>query len=76
MKYHVYAFYPNLGIKIRVTEYSNQNEMYEYIGALRLCDTPYMATKNYENIIEVETYDLTREIMADMLKEYFEKVEE
>ena len=69
--YQVFAFYPHLGdaVKVRVTEYRTKGEAYDYISGLRMCDTPYLAHKN-GNIFDVETYDLTREIMADMIEKY------
>ena len=69
--YQVFAFYPNLGIKVRLTEYSSTAEMYEYISGLRLCDTPYVAYQNYKKMVDLETYDMTREQLAQMLSEYF-----
>jgi hypothetical protein len=42
-RYLVIAFYENLGINKRITDYSNKDDAYEYIGGLRLCDTPYLA---------------------------------
>lgn len=42
MRYIVIAFYPFLPIKKRITEYNNKAEAFEYCGALRLCETPYV----------------------------------
>lgn len=67
--YRVLAFYPSLGIKVRVTEYKARDEAYDYISGLRFCDTPYLVLKN-DNVIEIETYDLTREQMAEMVEKY------
>ena len=69
--YQVFAFYPNLGIKVRLTEYSNTAEMYEYISGLRMCDTPYVAYQNYKKMIDLGTCNMTREQMAQMLRDYF-----
>lgn len=35
--YQVFAFYPNIPMKIRVTEHKTKGEAYEYIGGLRMC---------------------------------------
>ena len=67
--YQVLAFYPNLGIKVRVTEYGSKTEAFEYCGALRLCETPYLMHRN-GNVLDFATYDLTREKMAAMIEEY------
>lgn len=67
--YQVFAFYPSLGIKVRVTEYKSKSEAFEYCGALRLCDTPYLMHKNGK-VIDIATYDLTREQMAEMIEKY------
>lgn len=70
MRYIVLAFYPNLGIKVRVTEYSRKNEMYEYIGALRICETPYIAMDTKTNItLDMETYGEDREKLAKLVEE-------
>ena len=68
--YQVFAFYPNGGLKVRVTEYKTQNEAYEYISALRMSDTPYAAWKNWKELFDIETYELTRETMAEMVQKY------
>ena len=71
-RYIVIAFYENLGIKKRVTEYSNKNDAYEYMGGLRLCDTPYLAfdVKKREifdiNLVEGYTKDkMIKAVMED-----------
>lgn len=43
--FQVLAFYKNLGIKVRVTEYSTEGEALEYISGLRACETPYLMHK-------------------------------
>lgn len=68
--YQVFAFYPNLGLKVRVTEYKTKAEAYEYISGLRMCETPYAAWKNWKDMIDIETCDLTREKMAEIVKHY------
>ena len=40
--YQVFAFYPNIDLKVRVTEYKTKAEAYEYISGLRMCETPYI----------------------------------
>ena len=68
--YQVSAFYPNIPLKIRVTEHKTKGEAYEYIGGLRMCETPYAAWKDWKEMFDIETYDLTREIMDEMVKKY------
>lgn len=55
MKRLVYAFYPNPGIPVRVTYYRSKIDMYEYVSALRMCNTSYCVTnKNNPLTVEVE----------------------
>ena len=68
--YQVFAFYPDLGVKVRVTEYKSQAEAYEYISGLRMCETPYAAWKDWKEMFDLETYGLTREQMAEMVQKY------
>ena len=81
MKYLVYAFYPNLGIPVRVTDYTSKRDMYEYVSSLRMCDTPYcvqdITNKNNPKMIDLMTSDeVGRDEMAQMLKEWAERKEE
>lgn len=75
MKYLVYAFYPNLGMPIRITSYENRKEMLEYVSALRITDTPYVVQnvrdKNHPFIIYVDCADIGKEKMIEMLNEYY-----
>lgn len=41
MRYLVTAYYPKLPIKARTLDFTSTEEMYEYVGGLRLTDTPY-----------------------------------
>ena len=68
--YQVFAFYPNIPLKVRVTEYRNKAEAYEYISGLRMCETPYAAWKGWKEMFDLETYDLTLEQMAEMIQKY------
>ena len=71
MKYLVYAFYPNLGIPVRVTDYKSTRDMYEYVSALRMTDTPYcvqdVTNINNPKTVEVECADISRKIMVEIL---------
>ena len=74
MKYLVYAFYPNLGIPVRVTDYENKRDLFEYVSALRMCDTAYciqdVSSKDNPLTIKVEyTPDVGRQKMIEMLSE-------
>lgn len=68
--YQVLAFYPNIPLKVRVTEYKSKAEAYEYIAGLRMCETPYAAWKNWKELFDLEVYDLTLEQMAEMAQKY------
>lgn len=70
-RYLVVAFYENLGIKKRITDYSNKNDAYEYIGGLRMCDTPYLAFDNKtREIFDICTDNYyTREKMIEVIQE-------
>jgi|GEM_PF-7016076 len=68
MKWTVIAIYPNLGIKARVTEHENDNEAYDYLCGLNMCETPYVALRGGE-IKEVAEYGMTREEMACIIQE-------
>lgn len=80
MKWLVYAFYPNLGVPVRVTDYASKRDMYEYVSALRMCDTPYcvqdITNKNNPLTVEVEYGDIGRRKMVEMLQEWAERKEE
>lgn len=64
-RYIVLAFYRNLGIHCRITDYSSKNDAYEYIRGLRFCDTPYMAKDTKTGaVFDRCNYDMTPEEMA------------
>lgn len=71
-RYLVFAYYPNLGIHCRVTDYSNKNEMYEYISGLRFCETPYQAIDTVKEVVlDKELYGQGEEVKK-ILKEDLE----
>ena len=80
MKWLVYAFYPYLGIPVRVLDFKSKREMYEYISGLRMTDTPYavqdVTNKNNPLTVEVEYGDIGRRKMVEMLQEWAERKEE
>ena len=67
--FQVLAFYKNLGIKVRATEYSTEGEALEYISGLRACETPYLMHKDGA-ILEMEPYGMTRVAMANLIEGY------
>lgn len=77
MKWLVYAFYPHLGIPVRVLDFKSKREMYEYISGLRMTDTPYavqdVTNKDNPLTIEVEYADLGKKKMIEMLTEWAER---
>lgn len=81
MKWLVYAFYPHLGIPVRVLDFKSKRKMYEYISGLRMTDTPYavqdVTNKDNPIMVEVEySSDVGREKMVQMLKALAERKEE
>ena len=77
MKWLVYAFYPHLGIPVRVLDFKSKRKMYEYISGLRMTDTPYavqdVTNKDNPLTIEVEYADLGKKKMIEMLTEWVER---
>jgi hypothetical protein len=81
MKWLVYAFYPHLGIKVRVLNFNTKREMFDYVSGLRLTDTSYaiqdVTDKENPLLVEVEfSSEVGRKEMAQMLKEWAERKEE
>ena len=80
MKYLVYAFYPNLGIPVRVLDFNRKDELLDYVSGLRMTDTPYavqdVTNKDNPLMIEVEYGDLGKKKMIEMLTDWAERKEE
>lgn len=81
MKWLVYAFYPNLGIPIRVLDFNRKSELLDYVSGLRMTDTPYaiqdVTNKEKPKMIELEfSSEVGRNEMVQMLKEWAERKEE
>lgn len=78
MKWLVYAFYPHLGIPVRVLDFNRKGEMLDYVSGLRMTDTPY-AIQDVTNRSNPKTIDLmtsdevSMDEMAQMLKEWAER---
>ena len=70
-RYIVYAFYRNLAIKKRITDYSNMEDLLDYLQGLRFCETAYMAyDTKMQKIIDIGLYDnFTKEEMAKVIME-------
>lgn len=70
MRYLVTAYYPKLPIKARTLDFTSTEEMYEYVGGLRLTDTPYtihtIDSIDRVKMIEVEYYGMSRAQMAEL----------
>ena len=77
MKYLVYAFYPNLGVPVRVLDFNRKREMFDYVSGLRMTDTPYaiqdVTNKDNPLMIEVEYGDLGKKKMIEMLTDWAER---
>ncbi len=59
-RYLVYAFYTTF--PKRITGYNSKREAYEYIGGLRMCQTPYLfIDAKMSKVIEVEYFDMPKE---------------
>lgn len=80
MKWLVYAFYPNLGVPVRVLDFNSKREMFDYVSGLRMTDTPYaiqdVTNKDNPLMIEVEYGDLGKKKMIEMLTDWAERREE
>ena len=77
MKWLVYAFYPHLGIPVRVLNFNRKGELLDYVSGLRMTDTPYavqdVTNKDNPLMIEVEYADLGKKKMIEMLTEWAER---
>ena len=77
MKWLVYAFYPNLGVPVRVLDFNRKKEMFDYVSGLRMTDTPYaiqdVTNKDNPLMIEVEYGDLGKKKMIEMLTDWAER---
>ena len=77
MKWLVYAFYPNLGVPVRVLDFNRKREMFDYVSGLRMTDTPYaiqdVTNKDNPLMIEVEYGDLGKKKMIEMLTDWAER---
>lgn len=72
MKWLVYAFYPHLGIPVRVLDFNSKREMLDYVSGLRMTDTPYaiqdVTNRDKPMMIELEfSSEVGRNEMAQML---------
>ena len=80
MKWLVYAFYPHLGIPVRVLDFNQKDELIDYVRGLRMCDTAYaiqdVSNKDNPLMIEVEYGDLGKKKMIEMLTDLAERKEE
>lgn len=81
MKWLVYAFYPHLGIPVRVLDFNRKGEMLDYVSGLRMTDTPYaiqdVTNRDKPKMVELEfSSEVGRSEMAQMLKEWAERKEE
>ena len=81
MKWLVYAFYPHLGIPVRVLDFNSKREMLDYVSGLRMTDTPYaiqdVTNRDKPMMIELEfSSEVGRSEMVQMLKEWTERKEE
>ena len=77
MKWLVYAFYPHLGIPVRVLDFNHKGELLDYVSGLRMTDTPYavqdVTNKDNPLMIEVEYGDLGKKKMIEMLTDWAER---
>ena len=80
MKWLVYAFYPHLGIPVRVLNFNRKGELLDYVSGLRMTDTPYaiqdVTNKDNPLMIEVEYGDFGKKKMIEMLVDLAERNEE
>ena len=80
MKWLVYAFYPHLGIPVRVLNFNRKGELLDYVSGLRMTDTPYaiqdVTNKDNPLTVEVEYGDLGKKKIIEMLTDWAERKEE
>lgn len=80
MKWLVYAFYPHLGIPVRVLNFNRKGELLDYVSGLRMTDTPYaiqdVTNKDNPLMVEVEYGDLGKKKIIEMLTDWAERKEE
>ena len=81
MKWLVYAFYPHLGVRVRVLDFNRKSELLDYVSGLRMTDTPYaiqdVTNRDKPKMTELEfSSEVGRKEMAQMLKEWAERREE
>ena len=81
MKWLVYAFYPHLGVRVRVLDFNRKSELLDYVSGLRMTDTPYaiqdVTNRDKPKMTELEfSSEVGRKEMAQMLKEWAERKEE
>ena len=81
MKWLVYAFYPHLGIPVRVLDFNRKGELLDYVNGLRMTDTPYaiqdVTNRDKPEMDELEfSSEVGRSEMEQMLKEWAERKEE
>ena len=81
MKWLVYAFYPHLGIHVRVLDFNHKGELLDYVSGLQMTDTPYaiqdVTNREKPKMIALEpSSEVGRSEMAQMLKEWAERKEE
>lgn len=80
MKWLVYAFYPHLGIPVRVLNFNRKGELLDYVSGLRMTDTPYaiqdVTNKDNPLMVEVEYGDLGKKKIIEMLTEWAERKED
>ena len=81
MKWLVYAFYPHLGVRVRVLDFNRKGELLDYVSGLRMTDTPYaiqdVTNRDKPKMTELEfSSEVGRKEMAQMLKEWAERKEE
>ena len=77
MKWLVYAFYPHLGIPVRVLDFNRKGELLDYVSGLRMTDTPYaiqdVTNKDNPLMVGVEYGDLGKKKMIEMLTDWAER---
>lgn len=71
MRYTVIAMYPELPIKKRMTEYEDKDEAYEYVAALRFCETPYVLFDNETGkVLDSEGYGMSKAQLVGYINVY------
>lgn len=68
--FQLVAFYPERDIKVMISEHSNHQKMSRYIAEMAKRNTPYMVLWHFDEVLEVQPFNMKREDMEQLVDEY------